>query len=183
MFGDPRETWVFSKLQGVQYYFLENFSRKWTFYESEKSSDSSLHHIFEFENFKFPFLKKNSLTWGLKCEKWICEYRELIRKASKIVHEWNGHLQILIRPQPRENFKAIFVSPNRYFTQNSRWVLLYALQTERGRFFMTLLERTCMNSNDMGLLIVSSSGSSGLRGEFPWQNLTDIFYILKLFWV
>ena len=31
--------------------------------------DSSLHHIFESENFKFPFiLQKNSLTWGVKCE-------------------------------------------------------------------------------------------------------------------
>ena len=109
-------------------------------------------------------------------KKWICEYRELIRKATKIVHEWNGHLEILIRPQPRENFKAIFASPNRYFTQNSSWVLLYALQTERGRFFMTLSERTCMNSSDMGLLIVSSSGSSALKREislakFNWYFL------------
>ena len=26
--------------------------------ESEYSSDSSLHHIFEFENFRFPFLQE-----------------------------------------------------------------------------------------------------------------------------
>ena len=31
--------------------------------------DSSLHHIFGSENWKFPFiLQKNSLTWGVKCE-------------------------------------------------------------------------------------------------------------------
>ena len=29
--------------------------------------------------------------------------REFIRKASKIVHEWNVHLEILSRPQAKEN--------------------------------------------------------------------------------
>ena len=38
----------------------------------------------------FLFLQKNSLTWGLKCEK----RREFIRYAAKIVHKWNGHLEI-----------------------------------------------------------------------------------------
>ena len=32
-----------------------------------------------------------------------------IIKASKIVHEWNGHL-------------AIFASPSRYLTEKIRWV-------------------------------------------------------------
>ena len=33
-----------------------------TYYESEKFSDSSPHHIFESENFRFPFSTKNSQT-------------------------------------------------------------------------------------------------------------------------
>ena len=74
----------------------------------------------------------------------------------------------------------ICLSEQIFYTKQSLGAPI-ALQTERGRFFMTLSERTCMNSSDMVLLIVSSSGSSGLRGKFPWQNLTDTFYILKLF--
>ena len=44
-----------SKLQGLQYYFPEHFTCNVTFYERENFSDSSLHHIFESENFRFPF--------------------------------------------------------------------------------------------------------------------------------
>ena len=33
-----------------------------TYYESEKFSDSCPHHIFESENFSFPFSTKNSQT-------------------------------------------------------------------------------------------------------------------------
>ena len=54
---------------GPQYYFPENFRCNFRFYESENFSDSSLHRIFESENFRFPFSTKNRLTWGLKCEK------------------------------------------------------------------------------------------------------------------
>ena len=39
-------------------------------------SDSSLHRLFESENFRFPFPTKNSLSCGLKCEK-----LNLIRKS------------------------------------------------------------------------------------------------------
>ena len=46
---------VFAKLQGLQYYFPENFRSNLTFYKSENFSDSSLHHILESENFRFPF--------------------------------------------------------------------------------------------------------------------------------
>ena len=56
--------------------FLENFRYNFKFYKSENFSDSSLHRIFESENFRFPFPTKNSLTWGLKCEK-----LNLIRKS------------------------------------------------------------------------------------------------------
>ena len=34
----------------------------------ETFSDLSLHCIFESENFRFPFLYENSLTWEVKCE-------------------------------------------------------------------------------------------------------------------
>ena len=45
--------------------------------------------------------------------------REFIRYASKIVQEWNGHLEISVsRPQLIENSQAIFASPNSYFTEN-----------------------------------------------------------------
>ena len=42
-----------------------------TYYESDKFSDSFLHHSlrFESENFRFPFSTKNILTWpAVKCE-------------------------------------------------------------------------------------------------------------------
>ena len=41
------------------------------------------------------------------------------------VHEWNGHLEIFSCPEVIETkFWVIFVSPNRYFTENSCWVPL-----------------------------------------------------------
>ena len=69
LFGHPRGTWGFSKLQGLQYYFPENFRCNLTFYESQNFSDSSVHYILESENFRFPFSKKNSVSWVVKCEK------------------------------------------------------------------------------------------------------------------
>ena len=43
-------------------------------------SDSSLHHIFEYKDFSFPFSTKNSLVWREKCEKLnFRNRRELIR--------------------------------------------------------------------------------------------------------
>ena len=69
LFGHPRGTEVFSKLRGLQYYFPEKFRCNLTFNESENFSDSSLHHILESENFRFPFSKKNSVTWVVKYEK------------------------------------------------------------------------------------------------------------------
>ena len=43
---------------------------------SENSSDSSLHHIFESENFGHPFCEKNSLTWAVKCKELNCRKSE-----------------------------------------------------------------------------------------------------------
>ena len=44
---------IFPKILDVNYL---------TYYESEKCSDSSPHHIFESENFRFPFSTKNILA-------------------------------------------------------------------------------------------------------------------------
>ena len=51
------------------HYFPENFSCNLTFFEIENSSDSSLRHTFESENFRFPFCMKKIIPWGVKCEK------------------------------------------------------------------------------------------------------------------
>ena len=62
-------------VQGLQYYFLEEFSRKLSFYECENFSDSFRHHIFESENPRFPFFltKKQhylgSEEWKIKLQK------------------------------------------------------------------------------------------------------------------
>ena len=59
-------------------------------------------------NFRFPFYLRK--MWKINRE-----FISMIRWASKIVREWNGHLEI---------FSKKFASPNRYFTENSRWVPL-----------------------------------------------------------
>ena len=69
-------------------------------HESENFSDYSLHHIFESENFRFPFFLEM-----VKCEKlnsrkplgifWI--------SFKNIVHEWDGLLEIFSCPQVIEN--------------------------------------------------------------------------------
>ena len=50
---------VFSKLQGLQYYFPEKFRCNLMYYKSKNFSDSSLHYIFESETFRFPFFYEN----------------------------------------------------------------------------------------------------------------------------
>ena len=67
LFGHPRATEDFSKLLGLQYYFPENFRCNLTFYESDNFSNSSLHRIFESENFRFPNL--GSEMWKIKLQK------------------------------------------------------------------------------------------------------------------
>ena len=62
------KTFICSVILGVL--FSENFRSNLTFYKSENfQSDSSLHHILESENIRFPFSKKNSVTWEIKYEK------------------------------------------------------------------------------------------------------------------
>ena len=46
---------------------------------------------------------------------------------------------------------------------------------------MTLSERTCMNSSDMGLLIVSSSGSSALKREISLAKFNLYFLYPEAF--
>ena len=48
---------------------------------------------------------KNSITWGVKCEKKKLQkiVENLLHEVSKIVHEWNGHLEICSRRQAIEN--------------------------------------------------------------------------------
>ena len=54
-----------TKTSVFEYYFPENFRCNLTIYESENCSYSSLHHIFESENFSFLY----STNVSLKCEK------------------------------------------------------------------------------------------------------------------
>ena len=54
---------MFTKLQGLLYYFPENFRCNLTYYERENFSVSSLHHLFESENFRFLFFYEKSLAW------------------------------------------------------------------------------------------------------------------------
>ena len=92
-------TWVFSKLQGLQYYFSENFRCNLKFYESENFSDSSLHRSFESRKFFF-IPNPGCEMWKIKLQKIIGNF---FRQSSKVVHEWNGHLEIFICPQVLEN--------------------------------------------------------------------------------
>ena len=47
------------EISGLQYYFPQNFRCNLSRYECENFSDSYLNHIFESENFRFPFSTKN----------------------------------------------------------------------------------------------------------------------------
>ena len=78
--------------------------------------------------FTFFISTKNSLTWGVTCEKLKFKKKIvgnlLASQASKIVYEWNGydHLEIFSRPQVIENYRQASPSPNMHFTKNSRWM-------------------------------------------------------------
>ena len=47
---------ICSKLQGLYYYFPKNFRCNLTYCKSKNFPDSSLHRIFEYEIFRFPFI-------------------------------------------------------------------------------------------------------------------------------
>ena len=109
MFGHPRRTWVFWKLQGLQYYFPENFRCNLTYYESKNFTDSFLHHILESESFRLPFFyeKYNNLwseMWKIKLQKIV---GNLLDKPRKLyMNAWDGrHLEIFSHLQVIENFR------------------------------------------------------------------------------
>ena len=101
LFGHPRATSVFSKLQGLQYYFTDNFRCNLTCYECKNFSDSSLITFLSPKILGFSLPTKNNSTWVVNCEK--LKFKNFIRWASKIIHEWNGHLDVFSRPQVIEN--------------------------------------------------------------------------------
>ena len=120
-------------------FFPENFSCNLKFHESEDFSDSFLYRIFGSENFRFPFSTKNSLTWGVKQEKLNFRksqgiYQISFKNCTCMERSSNKFLVFL----KLQKILGNFASPNRYFTENSRWVPLICI----GDFF-TLFMSYC----------------------------------------
>ena len=86
-----------------QCYFPENFGCNLALYESEIFFDTSLHHIFESNHFRFSFPYEKQPNLGYEMWKIKLVGNLFIREASEIVHEWNGHTQIFSCPQVIEN--------------------------------------------------------------------------------
>ena len=66
-----------------------NVLRKWDFF-----CVFSLHQIYESENFRFPFFYEKKPNLGSEMQKIKLQKiagNLLVRQASEIVHEWNGH--------------------------------------------------------------------------------------------
>ena len=68
LFGNPRGTKSLN-LEGLQHYFPENCRYNLTYYESENSSYSSLCHICESKNLRFPFLYEKYHNLGSEMRK------------------------------------------------------------------------------------------------------------------
>ena len=93
---------VFSKLQGLQYYFPEMFRCNLMYYKSKNFSDSSLHYILNPKLLGFLFTTKNSQTGGVKFEiKLKKNVGNLLDKLRKLYI--NGTVIIFGRPQIIEN--------------------------------------------------------------------------------
>ena len=81
--------------------------------------------VFSIPKFLVSFLYKKQLNQGsemgkIKLQKIV---GNLFDKLLQIEHEQNGHPEIFSLPQSGcRKLQAIFASPNRYFTENSRWV-------------------------------------------------------------
>ena len=69
-------------LEGFKYYFAATFTCNLTYYEIETFSYSSLHRIFQSENFRFPFFSKNSLTCEVKVQKIVANLLDKLRKLN-----------------------------------------------------------------------------------------------------
>ena len=104
--GELKSFRNYKSLQALQYYFPENVRCNLTFYESENFSDSSLHHILESENFRFPFhfSKKNCVTWVIKYEKLNFRKSQRIYQISFENITWmERQSRNLNRPQAKDN--------------------------------------------------------------------------------
>ena len=162
---------VRSSQQALQYYYLKNFRCNLKFYESENFSHSLLQQIFESENFRFPFSMKNSLAWGVKCER-----LNLRRNLSKLRNLYMNGMVVQDRFQPssrKRKLQVIFASPNRYFTENSRWMPLFytvIIKTRRVKRSCTLL---CLSN--LWLLCLSESFLTPYLLVYPIRENT-IFY-------
>ena len=66
----------------------------------------------------------------MKCEKLTSENRrEFIREASKIIHEWDGYLEILGRPSVIENnYKQHFLLRTAVLQKQSLSAPMYVLR-------------------------------------------------------
>ena len=76
---------ICSKLQELYYYFPKNFRRNLTYCKSKNFPDSSLHHIFEYENFRCPFILRKIAFPGeqnakIKLQKIVGNLLERLRK-------------------------------------------------------------------------------------------------------
>ena len=96
----------FRNYKGFNIIFSKNLEAIYAINERKNFSDSSLNHIFESENFRFPFLYKRwpnlgSEMWKIKIQKVKGNLLEKLRKLY--VHKRNGHLEIFSRPQVIEN--------------------------------------------------------------------------------
>ena len=65
--------------------------------------------------------------WKIKLQKVV---GNLIDKVRKLYMEGTVIPKFTSVPQVIENFYAIFASPNRYFTESSRWVPLMRLSLQ-----------------------------------------------------
>ena len=83
---------------GPQYYFPENFRCNFRFYESENFSDSSLHRIFESENFRYPFSSKKAQSVHI--------HRK--GEGSLLLSEFECPRTILIKQQQQQQRQHIF---------------------------------------------------------------------------
>ena len=96
------------------------------FYESKNFFESSLHHNFKSENFRFP--TKNSLLGSamrkIKLKKIL---GNLLDKLRKLCMNGVVILKSLAFLNLYKKFLAI-ASPNRYFPDSSQWVLLTFLR-------------------------------------------------------
>ena len=77
------------------------------------SDSSQFHRIFDSQKFQVSSSAKNSLTWGVECEKLNFRKSEpwnlLDKQVRKIVREWNSDLEIVSLPQSIENSRQFLL--------------------------------------------------------------------------